>query len=265
MSEVRIHRWGLHFGEEPFIVGNKRAGMIVFSGCHLRCRWCYTPEASFLREGEVLDFRSILHQLAGRGAENISLVTPSHVWGFVERDLAEFKSKHSLPLVLKVTGYEGIGLVERFSRIADVVVPDFKVWSEAASIRSGLPRDYGPKTLSAILHLDKQLDVHTGADGKISRGTVIRHLWMPDAELETEWILENLAASGLRARVNFTTRFLAPLNAVGPARKARWMQAPDSWKSRVTTLCEAYGFQAWFDGIPAAEGVHGKQSRQQAG
>jgi len=82
-SSVFLAGAGLHFGEEPPLVGTRGSGLVLIAGCNLACAGCETAEFSLLRRG-VARFGE--DQLAGlfldlqqRGAANLNLVTPTHV------------------------------------------------------------------------------------------------------------------------------------------------------------------------------------------
>jgi putative pyruvate formate lyase activating enzyme len=119
---VRILHSGIHFGEEGVVWGNDRSGMVVFSGCHLSCSFCYTPEASQLNLGENFtaeEFKNLLAKLLAEGARNINLISPTHTWSVIESVLEKFKegAGKKIPLLLKFSGFESPALIRRFARL----------------------------------------------------------------------------------------------------------------------------------------------------
>ncbi|MBY0371273.1 hypothetical protein K2X33_11340, partial [bacterium] len=152
---MRILRAGIHKGEEALVLGNERSGMVVFSGCHLSCNFCYTPETSVEFQGTDYDaegFTEVLSRLLSLGARNINLISPTHVWNEIEPILKRFKSGmgKDIPLVLKFSGFEPVALIDRFAAVGDVLVPDFKVASRESAAQVGLPQGYGQVASAAL-------------------------------------------------------------------------------------------------------------------
>lgn len=214
MKPIRIYKIGMHFGEEPVVVGNDRSGMINFSGCHLSCTFCYTPETSVRREGTDYDpaqLPVLVDKLVADGAKNLNLISPTHVFRWIAPELGRVRAKYgnSLPLVLKVSGYESLAMANEF-RIADVLVPDFKVFGAHLAHQVGLPADYGTKAQEFIAALMKTHVPQFGADGNLHRGILVRHLLMPGAFADSQEVVKRLSEIGYRGYVNFMTRFIDP-------------------------------------------------------
>lgn len=215
-SMIRIYKSGLHQGEEPLIQGNEKSGMINFSGCMLSCRFCYTPETSQRLEGTDLSAEQFLEtalQLVDQGARNLNLITPSHVWDRIEPALARFKevTGNQIPLVLKIGGGEPLRLVGRMLALADILVPDFKVWDPRIAKEHHLPENYGNQTLNGIcLAIQKLPSVVNAETARLRKGVLIRHLLLPGAETDTMNILEKLSLISFTGPVNLMTRFIDP-------------------------------------------------------
>ena len=52
-SSVFLAGAGLHFGEEPPLVGTRGSGLVLIAGCNLACAGCETAEFSMLRRGVI--------------------------------------------------------------------------------------------------------------------------------------------------------------------------------------------------------------------
>ncbi len=82
-SSVFLAGAGLHFGEEPPLVGNRGSGLVLIAGCNLACSACETAEFSLLRRGvrecSEGQLAALFLDLERRGAANLNLVTPTHV------------------------------------------------------------------------------------------------------------------------------------------------------------------------------------------
>lgn len=211
---IPIYKSGIHFGEEKIVPGNERSGMIVFTGCHLKCRFCYTPETSVHRLGEdysAAGFDSLLYSLVERGARNINLISPTHVWPEIEASLITFgKAFPTVPIVLKISGYEPASRLGRMLPVGDVFVPDFKVLSPELAKKVQLPADYGDVAAAAVQTLV--------ASGK---PVVVRHLMMPDCFEDSRRIIQKLGELRLKKHLNLMTRFIDPHSGLRLAEQER--------------------------------------------
>lgn len=236
---MKIHRYGIHKGEEPGVVGNDRAGMVVFAGCHLRCSFCYTPEAAFQAQGERLDLGRVFEFLHSRGAGNLNLITPSHVWNDIRGPLREFRRKHpGFPVVLKVSGYEGLRLAKEMSELADVIVMDFKVFHETSALAVNLPRNYARVATKFLERVLENLPTIQSETGEIRQGIVVRTLWqpaLPDEAISIGQVLEQLRFDGAWNLMRFFVD------------GHRLKTAPAEWTG---VLQRRYGstFEIWKDG-----------------
>lgn len=258
MRWVRVYKSGIHHGEEGIVAGNERSGMINFSGCHLSCKFCYTPETSVHRFGEDYSaetFGGLVDDLIARGAANLNLVSPTHEWAAIEEPLRAARARHAhpLPLVLKISGYEGRALVARMAGSADVFVPDFKVHGRDAALLVNLPPIYGRVAEAAI---EEMMSTHRepeyGIDGKLRRGIVVRHLLMPGFFDDSVRVVETLGGIGFRGPLNLMTYFIEP-----GSHRLKVAGAGDV--ARLAHLAEQQGMQILVDGKERStrHAVHG--------
>lgn len=216
MKAIKVFRSGLHLGEERIVEGNQNSAMVTFSGCHLSCNFCYTPETSVEQQGvdyTPQGFSALIDELVTRGARNLNLISPSHVWGAVRPALTRFKERYGqrIPLILKTSGYEKEGLTRSFVPLADIFVPDFKAWSPAVCQATGLPPDYGHVAQEAIrrLLLSHGRALYT-EQGKLSRGILVRHLLMPGFFEDSLHVIDALAELRYAGYLNLMTYFIDP-------------------------------------------------------
>jgi putative pyruvate formate lyase activating enzyme len=212
MNNIRIYKSGIHFGEEPIIAGNEKSGMINFSGCHLRCNFCYTKEASFLNQGTDYteeSFNHLLESLTHQSAKNLNFISPTLAWPAIEKSLKNYSAK--VPLILKISGYENKRYIESMRAHCDIWVPDFKVVSEKAALSVNLPKNYGAVTLKAIQSMMKSHnEIIYDAENKVLRGIIVRHLVMPNYEAEAHAVIESLKAIDFKGYFNLMTNFIDP-------------------------------------------------------
>jgi len=253
MTKIPVFHSGLHFGEEPFVVGNECSGMVNFSGCHLACAHCYTPEATSGHFGEKLTaeaFEVRLEQLVDSGAKNLNLISPTHLWPSIEPSLQQFHARHpAVPIVLKMSGYEGTAFADRMAAVGDVLVPDFKVVSEEAAARCALPVSYGAVATRAIETWSRTHGAgETNSAGQLQRGIVVRHLLMPGFEADSRQVVSELAALRFPGWLNLMTRFMRP-------QGHGLVRAKEAFVEELVTQSIAVGIAIAIDGNPKNSNV----------
>jgi putative pyruvate formate lyase activating enzyme len=214
---IRVYKSGIHRGEEQMIFGNENSGMINFSGCHLSCRFCYTPETSRVLDGEAYTsekFYALIQDLVRQGAKNINLITPSHLWSALKEPLNSYKQSNlpAVPVIVKTGGSEPIRLVKTMLETADVWLPDLKIWDSKKAVSAGLPAHYGPITLEGIQTATEVLKAEVDSSThRLKRGVLVRHLLMPDFESDTKEILKQLSQIRFNGFLNLMTQFIHPI------------------------------------------------------
>ena len=199
VQSLNIAKYYLHPYEEPCISFEKGSGTVFFTGCNLRCVFCQNYELSRVRRGKditVQNLADIFRELEDMGAENINLVTPSHVVQPIVRALEIYKPK--IPLVYNSHGYEKIETLKIIDGFADIYLPDLKFYSSALSKRYTGREDYFEYASEAVQFMAKKPLVMR-ADGKMLSGCIVRHLILPlcaqDSVKIVRWVKENLPQS----------------------------------------------------------------------
>jgi putative pyruvate formate lyase activating enzyme len=207
LKEVKIASHNLHFGEEPPISGSRGSGTIFFSGCTLKCLFCQNYPISQLCHGEfytVEQLAGVLLSLQRRGAHNINLVSPTPYLHHI-LDALEIACTQGLniPFVYNTSGYESAEMIVQLEGIVDIYLPDLKYGPSASSRRlarqlSGV-NDYFENAVAAIGEMFRQTGpLHVDEDGMALRGTVIRHLIIPNETANSLEVLQALAATPFR-------------------------------------------------------------------
>ena len=99
-----------------------------------------------------------------------------------------------LPIVYNTSAYDSLESLEWMDGVADIYMPDFKLWSAGASRTYLKAEDCPEHAQAAIRKMHRQVGPLTlDADGLATRGLVIRHLVMPGMLEETRSILEWIA------------------------------------------------------------------------
>lgn len=136
VKALKIAKYYLHPFEEPCISFKKGSGTIFFTGCNLKCAFCQNYELSRNLRGKDItakDLSDIFKKLEDAGAENISLVTPSHVIPYICEALNIYKP--GIPVVFNSHGYEKISALKQIDEFIDIYLPDLKFMSPAISKR----------------------------------------------------------------------------------------------------------------------------------
>lgn len=190
-----LHKW-----EEPCISVTNGAGTIFFSGCSLRCRFCQNSVISSKVYGAEISterLADIFLELQDKGADNIELVTPSHFAPSIIQALDKVRHRLSLPVIWNTGGYEMLSTLRLLEGYIDIWLPDLKYHSEVLSARYSSAPDYFNVASDAILEMARQAGTLRFAEnGKLLKGTIIRHLVLPGGRHDSmkimEWIAENI-------------------------------------------------------------------------
>ena len=190
VSTLRIAKYYLHPFEEPCISFAKGSGTIFFSGCNLRCVFCQNYEVSRAQRGKAVtaqELADIFKELEDMGAENISLVTPSHLIAYLVPAFEIYKPK--IPVVYNTGSYEKVELLQRIDPFIDIYLPDMKFYSPALSKRYLGKEDYFDIAAQAISFMAKK-PLSMTETGKMLSGCIVRHLVMPLCASDSKAILK---------------------------------------------------------------------------
>lgn len=197
-SEIKVARAALHYWEEPCISGKKGSGAVFFSGCSLHCVFCQNREISDGKAGKVISkerLSDIFIELAGKGANNINLVTPGQyipdiVWAVNDARHRGMK----LPIIYNTSGYENVTELKLLEGIVDVYLPDFKYMDSTLSARYSRAKDYPSVAKQALSEMVRQQPdvVIDNATGLIQKGVIVRQLLLPGHVNDAKAVLKYL-------------------------------------------------------------------------
>lgn len=181
---VRIAWWGLHFGEEPPLVGRKGAGTIFFSGCNLRCVYCQNYQIS--QEGAGRNYSleglvKIMLQLQNQGALNIDLVTPTIWFKPIKAAIIEAKRKGlNIPVLWNSNAYEEIEMLKGLEGLVDIYLPDFKYGDDELGFKYSGAKNYTEKATAAVQEMLRQVGhLELSQKAIAQKGVLVRHLILP--------------------------------------------------------------------------------------
>ena len=198
-AEIKAAKAALHQWEEPCISCENGAGTVFFSGCSLRCVYCQNTQISAEGFGEIITSErlgDIFLELQDKGAENIELVTPTHFLPQIISALDRVKHRLEIPVVYNCGGYELKETIKRLNGYIDVYLPDIKYFSSEISAKYSKAADYFEYGSAAVTEMINQVGkLQYSESGKLLKGTVIRHLVLPNCRHDSmkimDWIAEN--------------------------------------------------------------------------
>lgn len=198
---LKIAKYYLHPFEEPCISFKNGSGTIFFTGCNLKCVFCQNYELSRAARGiEITPARlaDIFRELEDTGADNISLVTPSHLIFELEKAFKLYRPK--IPVVYNSGGYDSVESLKHIDEYISIYLPDMKWKSEVLSARYTGRRDYFEVASQAIAFMaEKPLlfeepaksgYVREDSAKKMLSGLIVRHMVMPMGVTDTLAVLK---------------------------------------------------------------------------
>lgn len=197
-SEIKVARAALHYWEEPCISGKRGSGAVFFSGCSLHCVFCQNREISDGKEGKVISkerLSDIFMELAGKGANNINLVTPGQYIHDIVWAVNDAKSRGmKLPIIYNTSGYENVTELKLLEGIVDVYLPDFKYMDSTLSAMYSRAKDYPSVAKQALSEMVRQQPdvVIDDATGLIQKGVIVRQLLLPGHVNDAKAVLKYL-------------------------------------------------------------------------
>lgn len=196
VSALRIAKYYLHPFEEPCISFKNGSGTIFFSGCNLRCAFCQNYEVSRAKRGKEItpeQLADIFKELEDMGAENVSLVTPTHFNAHLVAAFEIYQPK--IPVVYNTGGYEKIDALQRIDPFVNIYLPDLKFYASALSKRYLDKEDYFDVAAEAVSFMANK-PLRMTDEGKMLSGCIVRHLVMPlcsgDSKSIVKWVARNL-------------------------------------------------------------------------
>jgi putative pyruvate formate lyase activating enzyme len=217
-AAVRAAWAGLHFGEEPPVIGRGGSGTIFFTGCTLKCRYCQNDQLSRSGLGAELDpgeLARLMLRLQAEGAENINLVTGSHFApGIVEAARLAVGRGLAIPLLWNCSGYESSAALRLLAPWVRIWLPDCKTLDpQLARSLMGAP-DYPQVVREALAFMVEARPLEWEGE-RLRQGVIVRHLVLPGQPGSTRevlaWFQERLYGRALLSlMVQYTPNPRAP-------------------------------------------------------
>jgi len=203
----------ISFAEESVTVARGGTGSIFMSNCNLLCVFCQNWEINHKGRGRPAtheELADIMLALQRRGANNIGIVTPTHVVPHIVSALRIAADRGlSIPFLYNSSGYETLEVLQLLDGIVDIYIPDFKFQDSviAASFLQHA-QDYAHHTAIAIKEMHRQVGIPDVVDGIANSGLITRHLVLPEnlggADKFALWVAAEI---GKDAHVNIMGQF----------------------------------------------------------
>ncbi len=206
-------RAAVHFWEEPCISGSRGSGAVFFSGCNLRCVFCQNRESSFSITGRELDakaLREVFLRLAGEGAHNINLVTPTH---YIDTIAEALERPVGIPVVYNCGGYESVEALRLLEGKIDIYLPDMKYGDDVLARELSRAGDYFATAGAALVEMFRQTGPYVlDGEGLMRRGLLVRHLALPGRLDNSKAVLDWFAATFKRgeAMLSLMSQYTPP-------------------------------------------------------
>jgi len=236
-----LHRW-----EEPCISGEKGTGAVFFAGCNLCCLFCQNHAISQARPlpGERVDatrLAEIFWSLAGHGAENISLISPSHVLP-AAREAMRLAKEQGFPLkfIWNSNGYETTQALQTLQGLVDLYLPDLKYADNSMALAYSSAEDYFKYAARAIKEMCRQGDV------------LIRHLVLPGGRRDSMRVLDWIASRVPGARISLMAQYTPMHRAPEGEYPALCRKLTGFEYDSAAQYAQSLGLQGYFQGRDAA-------------
>ncbi len=254
-GELRLASAGLHFGEEPPLAGKGGSGTLFVSGCSMSCPFCQNHQISRGSRGgggvgKVVnsdEFTEICVVLRDAGAENINLVTPSHMAPTLVEYLADARRAGvMIPIAWNSSGYETPETVGMAGELVDIWLPDLKTLDDDVARRIYGVKGYAADAPSALLAMAEYGGVEITDEGRMMKGLMVRHLILP-GELEStrgvlEWFAEKLKG---RAWLSLMSQY-TPVRIPGERRSIPERQLNEAEYEMVMEWLNEFGIDDGF-------------------
>lgn len=227
LDKIKVASHTLHFGEEPYLVGDSGSGTVFFSGCNLSCVYCQNYQISNEAKGELIttrDLAKIFLSLQNKGALNINLVTATHTIYQVLVALREaLLLGLNIPIVYNTNSYETIKTLKILDGLVDIYLPDIKYFENDYSKKYSNAKNYFNIAMNNIKEMKRQVgDILLDKNGIAQSGIIIRHLILPNNISGTYDVLLELK------NANLTKSVISIMSQYSPQYKAKNFKELDS-------------------------------------
>ena len=143
------------------------------------------------------------------GADNVSLVTPSHLIPYLVQAFEIYRP--TIPVVYNTGSYEKVDALQQIDPYIDIYLPDMKFVSPALSKRYLGKENYFEIASEAVSFMANSKPLQMTSEGKMLSGCIVRHLVMPlctsDSKAVVKWFNAYLPPSSYLSLMSQYTPF----------------------------------------------------------
>jgi putative pyruvate formate lyase activating enzyme len=227
---AKVARGVPHMGEEPPLSGQKGAGTIFFSHCHMACIYCQNYQISHLHYGKevsIEELAQLMWDLAQKGCHNIEWVSVTHFLPQTLLALARcVRNGLNLPIVMNSGGYELPDTLKLLEGIVDIYLPDAKYENSKYGLQFSRAPNYSAINQAAIAEMIRQVGTELVLDssGIARRGIIIRHLVLPGCAQDSKAILKRIAfCHGTNVHISLMSQYFPAFRAKGDETLGRYL------------------------------------------
>lgn len=258
-QKVRIAVACLHFGEEPLVTVHGGSGTIFFTGCTLRCSFCQNYQISQQGMGSevsIEDFAQICLKLQELGAENINLVTGSHLIPALAEYIPYAQQQGcTIPFCWNSSAYESVEMLELLKDYVKIWLPDLKTLNSEMAKNLFIAKDYPEVATTAIKYMIKNFPLKTTSitkngiqKDKITQGVIIRHLFLPGQFEDTATTLDWLKTEAdKKACISLMSQYTPVPFKENEDKLAQRMKSLSVIENRLVSKDEDYDLQDLID------------------
>lgn len=214
----------LHKGEEPALGGEKGVCNVFFNHCNLQCLFCQNWQIS-ARESDLRKATTTLEDVVLKictildtGVRAVGFVSPTPYIPYVRDIIAALRERGYAPVTIYNTNaFDTPAALSFLAGFIDVYLPDYKYGSAELGQRYSQAPDYPERALESINEMVRQVgkEVVYDDEGLVLRGTIVRHLVLPNHVENSRAALFNLWSEfGNRLTLSLMSQY-TPLHRAG--------------------------------------------------
>lgn len=192
---VIVNKIKLQKEREDFLNGHGDSGMVFFTSCNLRCIYCNNYKVSQMMEGKEYtpdELADVFLKLQSNGAQNINLVSPTHVSPqIMEGLLIAYEKGLQIPIIYNTGGFDVLKMLRLWKDIIDIYVINLKYGNKKMAKQYSLAFNYPKVSQRALEEMYQQVGLlKINGDKTATQGLLIRHLVLPENQSNSELVFE---------------------------------------------------------------------------
>lgn len=198
---VHVSTVCLHKGEEPALGGEMGVCNVFFNHCNLQCLFCQNWQISDRRsvlEGGASTLEEVVKKICDildTGVRAVGFVSPTPYIPYVRDIVADLRKKgYDAITIYNTNAFDTPEALSTLLGLIDVYLPDYKYGSTELGERYSQAPEYPERALESIGEMIRQVgkEVVYNEAGLVSKGTIVRHLVLPNHVENSRAALFNL-------------------------------------------------------------------------